>query len=380
MARLKFILIFSIGFFLILHYYTSTASGMSSNENLSVQSGGYLDPNMNNVDYNLYYYYFGLNSYGNTVISRSGKLPKLETVDQRKSWNNTLEEVSNKIKDTVASKYMYPHGPMVTCGINYEGYFAILFKYGNVEKPLLNEIYALIDSSARETNIQNIPVEFGYGTYWGEIPLDSDKGIYHMFGESTENLSESDIHAIEEYMKKKPVQSRGRTIAAYGKIPLLKDSNEQKIWFNKLNLVKNGTDNKILPYLEKGQVIAYGHEFTRLQVGIYENIQYEEKIALAKEIYRIISQEGKAQNVTDIPVIFEDSGMIQPAEDVIENQETVNGNLKISDNDTFEPDKGGLTKANSSKADNKRKDNSAQGFGFLGGLICLYVGWRLLKN
>jgi hypothetical protein len=60
---------------------------------------------------------------------------------------------------------MYPHGEVVTCGINAKGYFVILFKYGNVDESLMNEIYALIDNSGKEMGIQDIPVEFGYGIY-----------------------------------------------------------------------------------------------------------------------------------------------------------------------------------------------------------------------
>jgi hypothetical protein len=385
MTKLKSILILSIEFLLILYCTTGTttgaACGISSNDNKSVQSGGYLDPEVSNVDYNhLYYYFFGLNSYGNTVITRYGKLPLLETEEQRESWNSTLEEVSSKVKDTAASKYMYPHGKVVTCGINSHGYFVILFKYSNVDKPLLSEIYTLIDSSAREMGIQNVPVEFGYGTYWGEIPLDLEKGIYHVFGESTENLSESDIHAIEKYMKEKPTRFEGKTIAAYGKIPLLKDRNEQKIWFDKLNSVKNDTEDKILPYLEKGQVITYGHEFSRLQVGIYENFPPEEKTALAEEIYCIIDEEARKQNVTDIPVIFEDSGMIQPAEEVIEDGGSVEEELNNSKNNDSKPHNGGNPKVNGSNGNESSKDNSAPGFGLLGGLACLYSLWRFRKK
>jgi len=48
-----------------------------------------------------------------------------------------------------------------------------LFKYGSVDKPLVDEIYTLIDDSAKNMSIQDIPVEFGYGTYWEEIYLEA---------------------------------------------------------------------------------------------------------------------------------------------------------------------------------------------------------------
>ena len=165
--------------------------------------------------------------------------------EQRESWNSTLEELSNKIKDTIASKYMHPHGQVVTCGANAKGYFVILFKYGNVDEPLINEIYALIDNSAREMGIHDIPVEFGYGTIIRRKYYLSQMTEYHEFGESIKNLSESDIHIIEEYMKRKPGQLGGGNIANYGKIPLLKDQEEIHTWWYKLKSIQDGTQEKI---------------------------------------------------------------------------------------------------------------------------------------
>lgn len=86
-----------------------------------------------------------------------------------------------------------------------KGYFVILFKYGNVDEPLINEIYTLIDNSTREMGIHDIPVEFGYSTYYNvPIPLSQDGVRQYNFGDrNVENLSESEIHVIEEYMKQK---------------------------------------------------------------------------------------------------------------------------------------------------------------------------------
>ncbi len=136
----------------------------------------YLNSEATNVNYEYYNYFFGLYSLGNTVISRYGKLPVLENEEQKENWNSTLEELSNRIEDLVASKYMYPHGEVMSCGINDRGYFVILFKYGNVDEPLMDEMYTLIDDSAKEMGIQDVPVEFGYGTYWEEIYLEGING------------------------------------------------------------------------------------------------------------------------------------------------------------------------------------------------------------
>jgi transcriptional regulator len=200
-----------------------------------------------NVDFDYYTYFFGLDSYGNIVITRYGKLPALETEQQKENWNSTLENLSNEIKDAIASKYMYPHGEAVTCGANDKGYFVILFKYGNVDESLMNEVYSLIDNSAKKMGIQDAPVEFGYGTYRNrEIILDTDQEIIHEFGGSTTNLSESEMRALEEYMKKKPTIPLHKNIATYGKIPLLKDQDEIIAWADKLSAISGSTQIKLI--------------------------------------------------------------------------------------------------------------------------------------
>lgn len=330
-----------------------------------------------NVYYGYYHYFFGLDSYGNTVIARYGKLPVLKSNEQKENWNSTLEELGNNIKDTVTSKYMYPHGEVVTCGTNSKGYFVILFKYGNLSESLINDIYSLIDNSAKQMDIQDIPVEFGYGIYREEIPLDSEQGIYHWFGDSTANLSESDIHIVEEYMKKKPEQLTNGSIATYGKIPLLRDEIEFDSWVNKRMLIVHGIREKMAPYMEKGQVIAYGVGFTRIEVGIYENLSSEEKFALAKEIYQIIDEEARKQNVTDVPVAFDDSGKVRLDEGIEET------NLSASEESSWEPKNSNdsdFDNSNNSSGDKPSEIKSTPGFELLGSLICLYGGWKLGKK
>ena len=332
-----------------------------------------MNSEVSNVNFDYYNYFFGLNSYGNTVITRCGRLSVLETNEQKESWNSTLEELSNKIKNTITSKYMYPHGEVVTCGTNAKGYFVILFKYGNVDEPLINEIYALIDNSAKEMGIQDIPVEFGYGTYIKEITLDSEEGIYHEFGESTENLSESDIHTIQEIMKTKPTPPV-KSIAAYGKIPLLKDREEIVSWGDKLLSFVSSTQDKINPYIEKNQVIVYAAETTRLHVGINETLSSKEKTTVIKEIYHFIDEEARKQNITDIPVYFDEGTFINQtgAKDL--------GVIENSNYSDFEFNNENVSNLNSSSGSESNKNKSAPGFGLLGSLTCLYGGWKLRKK
>lgn len=315
-----------------------------------------LNYNVTNVNYEYYSYFFGLYSLGNTVISRYGKLPVLETEEQKENWNSTLEELSNRIKDTVASKYMYPHGEIMSCGTNVRGDFVILFKYGNVDEPLMDEIYALIDDSAKEMGIQDIPVEFGYGTYWEEIYLEGINRWYWA-GENTENLSESDINTLEGDMEHRPTMPLNKTIAAYGKIPLLKDPNEINLWQEKLYTITDLIQKKITPYIEMGQIVTYGARI-RLEVEINETLSSEEKSTIIKKVYPIIDEEARKQNITDVPVVFTTS----EEESITESNNSSNSD---SESDT---------------GSKPSKNNSIPGFGLLGSLTCLYGGWKLRRK
>ncbi|WP_410509043.1 hypothetical protein RSJ42_01870 [Methanosarcina hadiensis] len=316
----------------------------------------YLNSEATNVNYESYTYFSGLYSMGNTLISRYGKLPELETEEQKENWNSTLGKLNNRTKDTIASKYMYPHGEVMSCGINNKGYFVILFKYGSVDKPLMDEIYTLIDDSAKKMGIQDIPVEFGYGTYWEEIYLEGTNHWF-WFGESTENLSKSNIDTLEEVMEHRPTMPLNKTIVAYGIIPLLKDPNEIGIWQGKLYTITHNIQGKITPYMEKGQIITYGARI-RLEIEVNETLSSEEKNTIIKEVYRIINEEARKQNITDVPVVFttsEEDSMTEPN----------NSSNSDSESDT---------------RNKTSKNNSTPGFGSLGSLTCLYGGWKFRRK
>ena len=144
--------------------------------------------------------------------------------------------------------------------------------------------------------------------------------------------------------------------------------------------------------MEKDQVRSYGIELTRLTVGISENLPSEEKTALAKEIYQIIDEEARKQNVTDVPVIFYDQGKfvnLTLAEDGGAVEETSNLSisgeknaveLNNSSNNDSEFNNENVSSLNNSSGSKSNENKSAPGFGLLGSLICLYGGWRLRKK
>lgn len=220
----------------------------------------------------------------------------------------------------------------------------------------MDEIYTLIDDSAKEMDVQDIPVEFGYGTYWEKIYLE-DINRWYWLGENTENLSESDINALEGDMEHRPTMPLNKTIAAYGKIPLLKDPDEIYFWQEKLYKIGGHIQEKITPYVEMGQVVTYGARI-RLEIGINETLSSEEKNTLIKEVYPIIDEEARKQNITDVPVVFTTS-----------EEESIT-----------EPNNSNNSDSESNTEDKPSKNNSTPGFGLLGSLTCLYGGWKLRRK
>lgn len=115
---------------------------------------------------------------------------------------------------------------------------------------------------------------------------------------------------------------------------------------------------KIAPYIERGQIITYGARI-RLEIEVNETLSPEEKNTIAKEVYRIIDEEARKQNITDVPVVF----MSTPEKETM----TESNN---SDNSDSESDTDGKPS----------KNNSTPGFGLLVSLTCLYGGWKLRKS
>ncbi|AAM04962.1 hypothetical protein [Methanosarcina acetivorans] len=152
--------------------------------------------------------------------------------------------------------------------------------------------------------------------------------------------------------------------------------------------IKNGTEGKIALYFDRGQVVAYGIELTRLFVDIYDGLPSEEKAVLVEEIYQIIDEEARKQNVTDIPVAFAESGYLQLDEEMIEDGETVgketnllaSGEKNTGEINNLNNNDSESANKTSSSGDKSSENNSTPGFGLLGGLICLYGSWKLRKK
>ncbi len=105
-----------------------------------------------------------------TVIATYGKLPEFENDEQKQQWYANLDEVKNRVRSEMPP-YLRPEGPVIGYGYNLEGYVTVTFLEGTViEKPLMDEIYGMIDEEAEGMGIQEVPVIFKFG---GLLQLDA---------------------------------------------------------------------------------------------------------------------------------------------------------------------------------------------------------------
>ena len=94
------------------------------------------------------------------VIATYGKIPEFENDEQRRDWLNNLDEIGKGVRSEMRP-YFYPEGLVVGYGHHRDGYMSISFEKDIVvEKPLMDEIYGIIDKQANEMGIQDVPAVF----------------------------------------------------------------------------------------------------------------------------------------------------------------------------------------------------------------------------
>ena len=301
---------------------------------------------MNDVEYR---FLFGLSPSGHEVIAEFGTLPELETEEQKQEWTLKLEDLTDKLKDDMVSTYMYPHGKVLTCGYNSNGYLVILFENEAIEQQLMDEIYAAVGEKAKDLGIQDVPVDFGHGVYWQQYEVD------------LEIMTEAEIKATEEYMKSGRGVYQPIVIARYGKLPLLVTDEQRSNWSESMSDILYESRSKIEPYMDEKQVVEYGIGYLSIEVGIDKDVSVDKQL-LAAEIYEIFDEEAKMKSINNVPVVFIESTPYQPDVEIVEEIDEINN----SNHNETKPD--------------ETSNISVPGFGLLGGLICLSGGWLFRRK
>lgn len=100
-------------------------------------------------------------------LATYGKLPEFKSEEEWQNWLAKLDEIGDNIRTKGEMfPYFYPNGSVIAYGHNYQGYFVVSFEKGSaVDKPLMDEIYEIVDKEARELGIQEVPVAFRFESF-----------------------------------------------------------------------------------------------------------------------------------------------------------------------------------------------------------------------
>lgn len=138
------------------------------------------------------------------IHKTKGKIPKYKTQEQRLAWLDKLNENRVGVRGEI-SKYVYPKGPVIGYGYDWEGYFLVdLYENSTFDDALTDEIYSVINKHAvKKTAIQEIPVVFSVGGF-PQLEARDDKfrpiigGVYVQNDEDTYG-STIGFAAVDQY-------------------------------------------------------------------------------------------------------------------------------------------------------------------------------------
>lgn len=336
---------FLIGVFAIISMaITSVGSNFTEGKDLTCSK-------INGTEYK--YFMIGLIPSDCKTIATYGKLPGLETEEQRQNWSNSIKELGESVNTELefSHKYIYPYGKVLITAENSRGYFVVVF-YRNltIEKQLIDEIYAIVDDKARKMGIQEVPVEFR-------------SGIYRELGVG--ELPEPEKSAYEEYIKRGRGTPKLEIIATYGKLPELKTEEQRWKWIYRDSMaIMEGVRDKMSPYyVPSGPLVAFSINYEGyFEVGVNRNFTVEKP--LLDEIYGIIDKEAKTRGIQEVPVRFLKGDMPQPLILIANN----------SSKDTPQPENTSLTPPG------EPSGKPTPDFGLSSGLVSALIGWLFVRK
>lgn len=299
--------------------------------------------------------FFGSSPLDREVIDRHGKLPPLETEEQKQNWSDSLEELGKSVitgtngRTGLFPNYMYPNGKVLSCGENSLGYFVVVFyKNLTIEKQLIYEIYTIIDENARDMGIQEIPVEFESAVFR------YDGGYVDVLA----TLKEKQKIPLEEYMNRESASYRPDIIATYGKLPEIETEEQCWKWFHRdTPAIMHGSRDRMDPYFTDGILVSCGPYIDGyIEVTVYENLTIE-KQPIMDEIYGIIDEEAKKIGIHEVPVVFFKGEFVRLDLGLL---------IEDSNDDAALP--------------GETSDEAVPGFGLLGVLISFFGGWLFRRT
>ena len=110
-------------------------------------------------------------------VAAYGSIPAFTTSEERYQWINTLSSILDNLynasfmQDQENLKYFDPFGPIKTSGVTFDGVIEISVNNSSeIDEPLLNEFYQLIDTKASSMGVKEVPVVF---VREDDLPLDN---------------------------------------------------------------------------------------------------------------------------------------------------------------------------------------------------------------
>lgn len=311
--------------------------------------------------------------YDPNVLKAYGKIPVIKNTTQLAEFNSTLQTVrDNSIREV--KPYLYPNGPIVDYGAgSMHGYFMIkLYDYeGNktvYSRTELKEIYKVVEKYALEAGTDEVPVMF---CLW-------DKTAIFYFPENNSSFDGS----------------------IFGKdVVQLTDIEFPVYYYNIANssflqIIKNDSLDEIKPYLHpKGPIVEYGSDTMEGVFPIklyYEGNKTVYSQAELDEINNIVRKCANKAGLENVSVMFYNQEGVVRFDSYINEKyfspnNSISGDKNIVEfNNSNTNDSKSLYKNSSdlisSSGNESSKNNSTPGFGLLGGLACLFGGWKFGKK
>ena len=110
-------------------------------------------------------------------VAAYGSIPDFTTSEERYKWIDTLSNILDNLynasfmQDQENLKYFDPFGPVKTSGVTFDGVIEISVNNSSeVDEPLLDEFYQLIDTKASNMGVKEVPVVF---VREDDLPLDN---------------------------------------------------------------------------------------------------------------------------------------------------------------------------------------------------------------
>lgn len=159
-------------------------------------------------------------------VAAYGSIPDFTTSEERYQWIDTLSNILDNLynasfmQDQENLKYFDPFGPVKTSGVTFDGVIEISVNNSSeVDEPLLDEFYQLIDTKANSMGVKEVPVVF---MREDNLPLDnleppgSTENYENSVNDSISNTSDSNETKSNKVSSTPGFELLGSLVCLYG--------------------------------------------------------------------------------------------------------------------------------------------------------------------